>query len=458
MKIAIIGAGKLGLKAAEALLSGDNDVCIVDIDENRLSKISSQMDVMTINANAKDLSTLKSMNIESYDYLIASTDYDEINMFVTSFAKKMGCSNVIARIRDPEHMKQFGDIKEHLGIDHIVNPDMDITVEIHKYLIEKYSLSNGFFATRNIALCEFKAKRLNSLVGMSLERFRELNESLLIPAISRNGKIIIPKGDTILKENDDLYVIGSKKDIVRLKDKVHESGVYTDIQKVMIIGGGKTGFYLAEKLSESGIAVKIIEKSKERCQYLSRQLKNVMILNGDATDLNFLEEENVAEMDAFVTATGYDEENLLLALTAKKEGVEDVIAKISRESYQDLIESIGIDMALNSLDISVANILRFMKGSKRILTSAMIQGQAEMIEIIVTEGMNITKQPLEQLQIPEGAIIAAIQRGQEIIIPQGSTKIKAGDRIIILSLLSELKNMENFLRGSNSPFLWFFNR
>ena len=146
----------------------------------------------------------------------------------------------------------------------------------------------------------------------------------------------------------------------------------------MIIGGGKTGFYLAKMLSEFGAAVKVIEKSKDRCRYLSSHLNDVMVLHGDATDLTLLEEENLSQMDAVVTATGYDEENLLLALTAKQHGIEDVIAKVSRASYGEIISRMGIDVALNPLDIITSSIIRFVQGSKKILSSQLIQGQAEI--------------------------------------------------------------------------------
>ena len=162
---------------------------------------------------------------------------------------------------------------------------------------------------------------------------------------------------------------------------------YTNIQKVMIMGGGKVGLYLANKLEEYGVAVKIIERNIERCYYLSAHLRDAMILNGDATDLNLLEEENLDMMDAVIACTGYDEENLLFALTAKKRGIEDVIAKVSRPSYSGFIETMGVDMTLNPIDISASNILRFIQGSKRVISSALVQGQTEIIEIIADPHM-----------------------------------------------------------------------
>ena len=262
MKILIVGAGKLGMKVANALLGGEHAVTIMDTDESVLQKISSHIDVMTVNANAKEVKSLKKLNIATYDYLIAVTGNDEANIVISSFAKRLGCSKVIARIRDPEHMQQINFIKDAMGIDHIVNPDLGITVEIYKYLAEKYTLSNGIFSTGKISLIEFNVEKYKQLIGLSMTDIPKVLPNMLVVAISRNGKVIIPHGDTTIEDDDFIYVIGEKAPILDLNSKVHEKGKYTDLQKVMIIGGGKTGFYLADMLSEFGAAVKIIEKSK----------------------------------------------------------------------------------------------------------------------------------------------------------------------------------------------------
>ncbi|MDD7131131.1 MAG: Trk system potassium transporter TrkA [Firmicutes bacterium] len=324
MKVAIVGAGKLGMKVAEALLGGDHSVTIIDTNEAWTEKINSLLDVMTVNANAKEVKVLKSIDISSYDFLITTTGDDEANIVIAAFAKKLGCSKVIARVRDPEHMQQISFIKDLMNIDYIVNPDLGITVEIYKYLAEKYTLSNGIFTSGDASLLEFYVSKRPELVGVSMRQISSYLPNMLVVAISRFGKVIIPHGDTTIQDEDIVYVIGEKEPIQKLAEKVHEKGKYTDLQKVMIIGGGKTGFYLAGMLSEFGAAVKIIEKSKDRCHYLSTHLDDVMILHGDATDLDLLEEENLDGMDAVVTATGFDEDNLLLALTAKQHKVEDV--------------------------------------------------------------------------------------------------------------------------------------
>lgn len=447
MKVAIVGAGKLGYRVAAALLGGDYAITIIDKNENVLNKLSQQLDVLTINADARDINILKSAGVNGFNYLLAVTDNDETNILIASFAKKLGCRRVIARVREPEHMNQLGFIKETMGIDSIVNPDLAITVEIYKYLAEKYTLSNGIFTSGKIALIEFPSKKYPALLNLAIPQVKDVLPGMLIAAISRNGKVIIPHGDDMIKPGDFLYVIGEKDHVIALNKTVHERGKYTNLQKVMIIGGGKTGFYLAEMLSEFGAAVKLVEKDLDRCRYLSTHLTNVMVLHSDGTDLSLLEEENMNEMDAFVTATGYDEENLLLALTAKQHGIDDVISKVSHESYKDLIERMGVDMVLNPLDITASNILRFIQGSKKIISSLLIQGQAEIMEIVAHSHMTMIGVPLAQLNLPDGVLIAAIHRGQQVIIPNGNTVIEWNDRVIILSLLSEIGDLEKLLKN-----------
>lgn len=446
MKIAIIGAGKLGITIAESLLFGDNEITLVDKNNELLQKLSNQMDLLTVTANAKQITVLKQMEIWTYDYLVAVTPEDEKNIVICSFAKKLGCPRVIARIRDPEHVSQIEFIKECMNIDYIVNPDLAISNEIYKYLVEKYSLNNGYFSAGKISILEFKTNKLPALIGKPVCEVSDILPHMLITAVSRNGKVIIPHGDTVLKENDSLYVVGESEPLLKLSETVHENKKYTDLQRVMIAGGGKTAYFLAQSLAAFGVAVKIIEIDKKRCQYLSEHLNNVMILHGDATDQNLLTEENIDDMDAFVTVTGYDEENLLLALLANQKDIEDVVAKVSRKSYATLIEKMGISMALNPLDITASSILRFIQGSNRIVSSQLIHGQAELVQIAVDSQMKMKGTPLRQLNLPDSLMIAAIYRKNHVLIPTGNTVIQEGDRVIVMCLLSNMPDLEKLFR------------
>ena len=336
MKIAIVGAGKLGTKLITALSGSNHSLIVMDNRDEVLNKVSQLFDVMTVKGNGKQLSFLKENGIGSCDFLIACTDSDTENIVIASLAKSIGCKKVIARVREPEFMNNMGAIRENFSIDYTVNPDLAITNEIYKYLVEKYTLTNGIFTSGMVSLVQFKVKKYRSLIGRSMTEIPQIFPNMLIAAISRNGKIIIPHGDSVIEENDYVYLVGERSEIGAIHKKVYERGKYTNLQKVMIIGGGKTGFYLASKLADFGISVKLVEKDRQRCYYLSTQLDDVMVLCGDATDGTFLDEENIDDMDAVVTATGFDEENLLLALLAKQKGIEDVISKISHDGYKDL--------------------------------------------------------------------------------------------------------------------------
>ena len=446
MRIIILGAGKLGLRLVEALLDGDYDVTLVDNNEEKLSRLAQQYDVMTVAGDAKTVELLREVNVDEADFLLSATTSDDTNILAASFAKALGCRYAAARVRDPEHMNQLEFIREQCNIDMIINPDLLITGEIYRYLIDKYTLSNGIYTFDKIALIEFEATRMPEIVGKNLIEFRSLQPEFLVVGISKNGKIIIPHGTDVIDEKDLVYLIGEKDDVFRLSKRVHSKFRHADARKVMIIGGGKTGYYLARRLSEYGSKVKIVEQDRQRCHYLTNKLRNVMVLNGDGANIRLLEEEDLDQMDAFVTCTGYDEENLLLALTAKNHGIEDVISKVSHESYKELISKLGIDIVLNPLDISTSTILRAIRGSKRVLSSVLLQGQAEIMEIYASDRMNILNIPMRQLELPDHIIIAAIRRGTETIIPDGSTTIEDGDRVIIVCLVSDIGYVEKLTR------------
>ena len=449
MKIAIAGAGKLGLRIVDILMGGDHSITLIDKDEELIQRLSQTLDIATVAGNAKKASLLEEIGIGGFDYFIATTDRDEKNIVMCTIAKRFGVPNVIARIRDPEFSEHGALIKETFGIDYIVNPDYSVAEEINKYLVEKYSFSGGVLRAGKVSLLEITIDKKPELIGERISKARDyLNSAgMALAAMSKNGKLIIltKEDDYTIEELDVLYAVGERRTIEHAAANLVDKECYTGIQHVMIAGGGKVGYYLARMLEEFGATVKIIEIDKERCQYLDANLQNALILNGDATDTELLSEENFSGMDAFVSTTGFDEENLLLALMAKQAGIEDVIAKISRENYGEIITSMGVDMVLNTVDISASHIVRDIKDTA-ILSSEIIQGQAEFVRISVGRGMSAAGKDIGSLKLPPGIAIVALQRGYEVILPDGVTKIKEGDSLVILSLLSESFDLEKLLK------------
>ena len=453
MKVAIVGAGKLGTAIAEAMIKGSNDITVMDTNEERIQAINQSLDLFTVNADAKQTESLREMGIGNYDLLISATDNDEKNIVICAFAKKLGCKTVIARVREPEHLDQLDFIRENMGIDHIINPDKDCADVIFNYITQQYALSGGRLSKDGVGVLEFEAGSISGVAGNLLKDVKLPESGLLIAAISRQGKIIIPNGSTQIFADDVIYAIGLQASVDALEKHVKQAREEKKISRVMIAGGGNTGYFLARELVEYGAAVKIIELDKERCEYLSAELDRVLVLNADATDTAVLREENLAYMDAFVSLTGFDEENLLLSLIAKQCGVEKIVAKTSRKSYESLIENLGDIMIINPLNISATEILHKIRKEGVVLFSKVINGQAEFREIMAEKNMLITSKTLLDLDIPDGVLLAAVERNGETFIPNGSTKIQEGDKVLILSLLSASGALENLLSKGKSTIL-----
>ncbi len=446
MKVMVVGAGKLGLKLAESLLNTNVDVTLVDTNARVIERVNDHLDVLTVNANGIELEVLKELNIETYDLLTACTGSDETNVLICSLAKKLGCKRTIARIRNPEYTKQLRFIKAEMGIDHIVNPDLATANEISRYLSRSYTVYSEDFAKGRVSMIDFNVSQVEGFVGKQL---KDLGlEDLLIVAVSRDGEMIIPHGHTELLENDIVHVMGESKRISQLSERLGLSNSKKRVKKVMIFGGGKVGLYLARQLRLANVAVTIVEQDKARCEYLAEHLDDALIIHGDGTDINLLEEEDLQSMDAFVGASGFDEQNLLMCLLAKQAGVGKTIAKISRPNYVQVIDKLGVDVALNPTNITASHILRFIRGGRVVSVSLLLGGEAEVTELIVGDNPAVIGKSLAELGLPKGIIIGAIVHGGQVIIPNGSTVINPLDRLIIFCLTKDVEALDVFMKPS----------
>ncbi len=445
MKVMIIGAGKLGRKLASAMLNGEIEVTIIDQNASLLEHLVGHIDVLTVHASGTDVAVLEELNIASYDLTIAVTGNDDTNVLISSLAKKLGCKRTVARIRNPEYSKQLEFMKDMYNIDHVINPEQATANEMLRYLMESYTFFFGDYGKGRVSVVNINIKNLPDF-NKSISELKYFDE-LVIVAISRNGDIIIPNGSTVLEENDILYLMGKKEKIKVIGDIMKKNIETKPIKKVMILGGSMISYYLANALAPKGIKVKIIESDLERCKELSKQLpENTLVIHGQGIDVDLLEEENIDDYDAFIGCTGYDEENIFSSLMAKQHNIPKVIAKISRESYVHIIEKLGIDMTINPMNITASNILKYIRGGKVVSVSLLLDGQAEVTEIIASEKLEILNKPLKKLNLPKSIIIGAIVHGSEVIIPNGDSKIHAGDRFVVFSLLSEVPALEKFFK------------
>lgn len=452
MKVLIVGAGKLGRKLAETMVAEHIDVTVIENDPVAIDRINTHMDVLTVQGNGIDISVLKELNIQTYDLIVACTSRDETNTIICTLAKKLGCRTTIARVRDPEYLQQIGFIKDKLGIDYVINPDLATAESIERYLLKSHSFYSDGFVSGKVQMVDFNIETLDAFVGkriMELENFEEL----LITAISRDGEIIIPDGNTVLRDFDLIYVIGKTKEIELLTNRFDRRLLEKPIRDVMILGGSNIAFYLCEKLLKHNINITIIERDLDVCNKLSEKLNDVLIIHGDATDITLLEDENLQEMDAVVGTTGFDEANLLMGLMAKQAGIPKVVSKISKENYSKIIDRLDVDAALNPIYISSSKILKLIRGGKIMSVSLLIGGDGEVTEIVLDDKLPFLNKTLEELDLPKGIIIGAISRKGKVFIPDGQTSLKPKDRIVVFSLKDNSDDLKMFFKSRKGGFL-----
>ena len=445
MRIIVIGAGKVGYQIAETLSREMFKVVVVEKDEDVINKINENLDVLTMQSNGLVSNILKQLEISRNDMVIAVTESDEANMLACLSAKNLGAGITVARIRNPEYTKDWAVTKEQLSIDYIINPERSTALEISRMLTYSPAGAVEDFAKGKVQMVSVfidDSVKLNPVQIKDLE----IPDDILVAAIIRKGELIIPSGENVVQTGDTIYIIGQKKGILKFCKNI---GIMPKhISHVMILGGGRISYYLAEKLLSLGISVKIIEKDPARCRALSESLSNALVINGDGTDLSVLKAENVAQMDALITLTGIDEENVLLSLLAKQMGVKKVISKVSRANYIPLVETIGVDAAITPSMITASEILRFIRGGKIASLFLLLGGEGEVMEWKISSGCAAADTPIQDLDLPRDVLITTIIRNDKVIIPHGEDKIYADDRVIVLCRSTEDNRITEIFSGA----------
>ncbi len=440
MKVVIIGAGKVGFQLMESLLNENHDVIVIDNNQDVIDMLDDDYDVLAVKGNGVSSNLLNSIDCESVDLLIAVTGSDEANIVSCITAKKLGTKGVIARVRNPEYVPELDFMRKILGIEHIINPELATAHEITRLLFNTHASYVEDFARGRVRILEVQIGLKSTLIEKQIKDIK-LPDSILIVAITRNGDVIIPDGEEHIHYKDTLYVIGERGSVDYFAKSAGVQILNNKIKDVMIVGGGKTAFYLSKDLEHLGVNIKIIEENMERCRELSEGLSNALVLHGDGTDIALLKAENVEGMDAFIAVTGFDEENLLVSLLAKQLGAKKVIAKVSRSNYMSVLETIGIDNAVTPKLIIAKDILRIIRGGKILSMSLLIGGRAEVLEIILQGGAPVVNKRLKKVGIPKGVIIGAIIRKGKVIVPNGDSIIKSTDRVIVFTLESNIEKV-----------------
>jgi len=445
LKIIIIGAGKVGCQIAKTLSSENHDVVIIEKDDMKRQSAQDNLDVLTILGNGANVRTLEEAGIKQTDMIIAVTSSDEANMIACMTAKQFGVPQKIARIRNPEYLYANALSREKLGIDLTINPERATAKEIVKLLKSPINVAQvQSFAGGKVQLFELKIEKGFPFINQQLKAIT-FKYPILVAAIFRNDKIIIPNGEERITAGDNLYILIKKDYFAGLNEIFNQKPL--NMQNVMILGGSRIGIQTALILAKLGINTKLIERDKERCEKIAEKLPHTLVINGDGTNIDLLKSEGIETIDGFVAVTGFDEDNLLVALLAKHLGTKKVIAKVDRTNYIPILEKIGVDAVVNPRMTTASAILRFIRKGKIISLTLLKEGEAEVIELIVSPYSKIINKPLKKANLPQNSIIGAIVRKDEVIIPHGNDIIQPEDKIIIFALSSDIKKIEKIFDG-----------
>ncbi len=450
LNIVIVGCGKVGSTLVEQLSKEGHDITIIDKDSSRIQMITNMYDAMGVVGNGATYSSQVEAGIDKADLFIAVTDSDELNLLCCTVAKRVGKCVTIARVHTPEYSKEAKYLKEKLGLEMIINPELESAKVISRILYLPTAEEVSSFAHGQVEMVKIRIPEGNSLENVRIKDIgRNVTGSVVICAIERNGEVFIPSGEFIIRAGDLLSFVASRKQTLSfLKNIGFKTGKVRD---ALIVGGGKGTYYLADQLIKAGIEVRIIELNHHTCEKLSVLLPKATIINEDGSNEETLKEAGIESVQAFIPLTGMDEENVLLSLHAKQVSKAKVVTRISRNNFKGIVENMDLGSVIYPKYITSDAIVGYVRARKNSIDSnietlyQMFDSKAEAIEFKIENKSAITGVALADLKLKHDLLIAFINRGGEIIFPGGSDTIEVGDTVMIVTTHTGFNDVQDIL-------------
>ncbi len=445
MKIIIAGAGEVGFHLAKLLSYESQEITLIDTDRDSLSYADNHLDIKVLKGDATSIAILKEAKIDRADLLIGVTASETTNITVCVLAKQLGAKRTIARISNTEFIKHKDEVGfTRFGIDELISPESLAAAEIELLLNQSAFKDSYEFEGGALTMVSLSLTRTAGFVGKTVKEAAELfSEIHFVPiAIQRFGTqyTIIPRGDTEFREGDHIVFItstGGGDELCKMTGKTN-----TPVKDVMILGGSKIGYKTSRDLSLSGFNVKLIENNKEVAFDLADDLPNVLVINGDGRNVELLEEENISDMDAFISVTGNSETNIMSCLVAKSKGVKKTIALVENMDYFELSQSIGIDTLINKKLLAANNIFRYIRKGEVIAMTKLNNMNAELLEFKVQSTSKICNKLIKDVKFPRSAIVGGVIRDGKGLIALGDFRIEVGDYIVVCCLPRSIKEVE----------------
>lgn len=447
MNIILVGSGKVGEALAYKLTREGHNLTVIDTNAEKIQNITDKLDVMGVLGNGSSIAVLEEAGLENADVFIAVTGSDELNLLCCMFAKKAGQCRAVARVRNPLYSKELEFIRQQLGISTIINPELATAREISRLLRFPAASKIDTFAEGKVRLIKFSYDNAEKIALKDVRG--KMGCDVLICAVERGHEVMIPDGNFVLESGDVVTVLATQE---KANDFFKKLGLPIEpVKNAMILGGGDIGFYLAKELLHHNIRVRLVEKDLKRCEALAELLPDATVIHGDGTDRQLLLNEGLQMAESFVAVTDLDEENIMLAMFAKKQGVSTTAAKINRLEFDDILEGLDIGSVVYPkyiiCDFIVQHIraLQNESGSNVKTLYQILDDRVEALEFTVHQESGVTDVPLYQLPLKPNQLICCITRGEQIIIPRGSDTIRVGDTVIVVTLAQGLQDLTDIL-------------
>ncbi len=450
MRIIIMGLGKLGITLTEQIADEGHDVTIIDKNSKLVENTVNHFDVMGVVGSGADAAIQQDAAVDKSDFFIATTGSDELNILACLISRRLGARQTIARVRNPEYSRRRDFLRHELGISMLVNPELDTAHEISRIIQFPSAMKVEKFAKGRVDIAEIAIKAQNPLCGHYIRDINsKFRSNVLVCAVIRGNKALIPTGDFVFREGDRVTLTASHSELSALFKTL---GILKKrVKSVMVIGGGKIAYYLAEQLGRIGISVKIIDNDRDRCRELAEKLPKAAIVLADGSDSDVLTEEGLDGMDACVTLTGIDEENMIISLFASGSQVGKVITKINRPSLVKMFAAMGQESIISPRYIAAANILSYLRacsnsGGSHVCTMYKIaDNMVEAIEFTAAENFGAFGVPLKKLALKSGILIGCIIRDNKVIFPHGDNTIELQDSVVVITTNQALSDLRDIL-------------
>jgi len=443
MDVVIVGAGEVGYHLAEILSREEHRVRVIEADPLQASRVREALDVQLLVGDATRADILTGAGVPRADLVVAVTDDDHVNMLVCTLARHMGAKRVILRVRDPGQLAGYHYFyKQTLGFDLVLSVDELAAEEILGTVRQQRALEVESFADGRVQLRRLRLRDPGPLTAAPLSEVH-LPSGVLVAAVVRREQLFVPGGDDRLEVDDQVYLIGRAEDHDRFEELAGAPRVGR--RSVVIMGGGGIGARIARRLDDvPGVSVRLIERSAARAREIAPGFsRSVMVLVGDATDLDLLMEERIGEVNVFVATTGDDERNIVACQLARSLGVERTVALVNRASYRQVYDVLGVDRAISPRILCANQILRFVRSRSLASIAVIAEGRGEVLELEAhfREGRKV-----KNLGLPRGTVVGAVVRGDEVVVPDGDSTVRRGDHVILFTLPDNVPAVEQIFR------------